>query len=156
MFGKKDAKKGKTTRPKQAEQLFKACESGRTNDVHKLLQVSGTSFHINVYNDNGLTPLHLAAESATTASDATMFNFLSICKMLLDSGADPNIGTHHALPSVCLPAILRANYKPLPASHAPLQVLRRLRTLYCITLPRFLFLPLTPLSKSFSRRSSPT
>lgn len=80
-------------RSKQADQLFKACELGRTNDVHKLLQISGTSFYINVMNDNGLTPLHLAAESATTASDANMFNYLSICKMLLDSGADPNVGT---------------------------------------------------------------
>ena len=94
MFGKKsESKKGKTSRPKQAEQLFKACESGRTNDVHKLLQISGTSYHINVFNDNGLTPLHLAAESATSATDANMFNYLSICKMLLDAGADPNIGT---------------------------------------------------------------
>lgn len=94
MFGKKsDSKKGKVQRSKQADQLFKACELGRTNDVHKLLQISGTSFYINVMNDNGLTPLHLAAESATTASDANMFNYLSICKMLLDSGADPNVGT---------------------------------------------------------------
>jgi hypothetical protein len=93
MFGKKsDSKKSKNSRPKQAEQLFKACESGRTNDVHKLLQVSGTSYYINVMNDNGLAPLHLAAESATTAPDSIMFNYLSICKMLLDSGADPNIG----------------------------------------------------------------
>lgn len=94
MFGKKSEKgKPKGNRSKQADQLLKACAAGRTNDVHKLLQVSGTSYHINVMNDDGLTPLHLAAESATTASDANMFNFLSICKMLLDAGADPNIGT---------------------------------------------------------------
>ncbi len=149
MFGKKKGDKEKEKAAKtlrgKALDFFRACEAGKTNDVHKLLQVSGTAFSINLPNESGQTALHVTAESAPTASDSSLFNYLSICKMLIDAGADPCLGT----------LILSSNAAQF-LMPAPFQARSHLSTPLSTISRKSSFLPRTPRSIFSSSPSSPT
>ncbi len=90
---KKDKASKKALKPSE---LCRACSDGRSDEVHKLLRAPGIAAKINKTDEAlATTPLLLTCSLASTStSDSDLFNYLSICKMLLDGGADPTIGTY--------------------------------------------------------------
>jgi hypothetical protein len=91
-------KKDKTKKTLKPSELSRACAEGRADEVHKLLRAPGMAAKLNKPDEQGITPLLLTCTFASTStSESDLFNYLSICKMLVDSGADPTLGNINCL-----------------------------------------------------------